>query len=134
MYHSTLWRPGAELDEENKTQAPANERVWWQCWEFYLIALLAIALRFYRIDTAQYMTDHNTFYSMAHDAIAHGLWPISANRASTGALIPPLFVYVLMIPAAFTSNPIAGNILMALCNVAAVLLTYIFVRRYYGRL
>ena len=134
MYHSALWRPEAKSDEESETQAPSTERVWWQSWEFYLIALLAIVLRFYRIDTAQYMTDHNTFYSMAHDAITHGLWPISANRASTGALIPPLFVYVMMIPAAFTSNPIAGNILMALCNVAAVLLTYIFVRHYYGRL
>ncbi len=134
MYHSTLRQAAAELDEASETQASTNERAWWQSWEFYLIALLAIALRFYRIDTAQYMTDHNTFYSMAHDAIAHGLWPISANRASTGALIPPLFVYVMMIPAAITSNPIAGNILMALCNVAAVLLTYLFVRRYYGRL
>lgn len=134
MHHSTLWKPGAKPNEESETQVPSNERVWWQCWEFYLIALLAIVLRFYRIDAAQYMTDQNTFYSMAHDALAHGLWPISANRASTGALIPPLFVYVMMIPAAFTSNPIAGTILIALCNVAAVLLTYIFVRRYYGRL
>jgi len=134
MYHSTLWRPGAKPDEEGETQAPSKGPVWWQSWELYLIALLAIVLRFYRIDTAQYMTDQNMFYQMAHDALAHGLWPISANRASTGALIPPLFVFVMMIPAAFTSNPIAGNILMALCNVAAVLLTYIFVRRYYGRL
>ena len=103
-------------------------------WEFYLIALLAVVLRLYRIDTAQYMTDQNTFYQMAHDALANGLWPISANRASTGPLIPPLFVYVMMIPAAITPNPVAGNILIALCNVAAVLLTYIFVQRYYGRL
>ena len=134
MYLSTLWRLKTKPDEESATQAPESEPLWWQSREFYLIALLAIILRFYRIDTAQYMTDQNTFYSMAHDALAHGLWPISANRASTGALIPPLFVYVMMIPAAFTSNPIAGNILMALCNVAAVLLTYMFVRRYYGRL
>src|SRR5690242_3157052 len=134
MYYSTLRLPGAKPGEESETQAPVEEPVWWKSWEFYLIALLAITLRFYRIDTAQYMTDHNTFYSMAHDAIAHGLWPISANRASTGALIPPLFVYVMMIPAFFTSNPLAGNILMALCNVAAVLLTYFFVRRYFGRL
>lgn len=134
MYHSLRWRLKAKSDEESETLTPPKETVWWQSWEFYLIALLAIALRFYRIDTAQYMTDQNTFYQMAHDALAHGLWPISANHASTGALIPPLFVYVIMLPAAFTSNPIAGNILIALCNVAAVLLTYIFVRRYFGRL
>lgn len=122
-------------DSSRPYRSPARkEPLWWQSWEFYLIALLAIVLRLYRIDTAQYMTDQNTFYQMAYDALAHGLWPISSNQASTGPLIPPLFVYVMMIPAAFTSSPVAGNILIALCNVAAVLLTYIFVRRYFGRL
>ena len=135
MYHSPRWqRLKAMLMERRGTRTPEREPIWWQSWEFYLIALLAIGLRLYRIDTAQYMTDQNTFYQMAHDALANGLWPISANRASTGPLIPPLFVYVMMIPSAITSNPVAGNILMALCNIAAVLLTYIFVRRYYGRL
>lgn len=134
MHHSPLWRLKAKPVEGRETQAPKRELIWWQSWEFYLIALLAVGLRLYSIDTAQYMTDQNTFYQMAHDALANGLWPISANRASTGLLIPPLFVYVMMIPCAITSNPVAGNILIALCNVAAVLLTYIFVRRYYGRL
>ena len=134
MRYSPRWRLKAKPIEESEIQTPKREPTWWQSWEFYLIALLAIGLRLYRIDTAQYMTDQNTFYQMAHDALAHGLWPISANRASTGPLIPPLFVYVMMIPSAITSNPVAGNILIALCNIAAILLTYIFVRRYYGRL
>ncbi|GCE28641.1 hypothetical protein KDA_41250 [Dictyobacter alpinus] len=111
-----------------------KEPAWWRSWELYLIILLAVVLRLYRIDTAQYMTDHNTFYQMAHDAVANGLWPISGNRSSTGPLIPPLFIYIMMIPAAITANPVGGNILVALCNIAAVLLTYIFMRRYYGRL
>jgi 4-amino-4-deoxy-L-arabinose transferase-like glycosyltransferase len=134
MHHSPRWRLKAKPMEGRETQTPKRELIWWQSWEFYLIALLAVGLRLYRIDTAQYMTDQNTFYQMAHNALANGLWPISANRASTGPLIPPLFVYVMMIPSAITSNPVAGNILIALCNVAAVLLTYIFVRCYYGRL
>ncbi|MGH2497666.1 MAG: ArnT family glycosyltransferase [Ktedonobacteraceae bacterium] len=134
MHHFSCWRLKAKFMERREIQTSKREPVWWQSWEFYLIVLLAVGLRFYRIDTAQYMTDQNTFYQMAHDALAHGLWPISANRASTGPLIPPLFVYVMMIPSAITPNPLAGNILIALCNVAAVLLTYIFVRRYYGRL
>lgn len=134
MHHSPGWQLKAKPIKGRETQTSKREPIWWQSWEFYLIVLLAVGLRLYRIDTAQYMTDQNTFYQMAHDALAHGLWPISANRASTGPLIPPLFVYVMMIPSAITSNPVAGNILIALCNVAAVLLTYIFVRRYYGRL
>ena len=75
---------------EKEEPAPARikkEPIWWMSWEFYLIVLLAVGLRLYRIDTAQYMTDHNTFYQMAHDAVANGLWPISGNRSSTGPLI-----------------------------------------------
>ncbi len=111
-----------------------KEPAWYKSWEFYLIVLLAVGLRLYRIDTAQYMTDHNTFYQMAHDAVANGLWPISGNRSSTGPLIPPLFVYLMMLPAAISPDPIMGNLFVALCNIAAVILTYFFVRRYYGRL
>ena len=136
MYRSPRLQVNAESMEKEEP-APARikkEPIWWMSWEFYLIVLLAVGLRLYRIDTAQYMTDHNTFYQMAHDAVANGLWPISGNRSSTGPLIPPLFVYIMMIPAAISSNPVAGNIFIALCNIAAVLLTYIFVRRYYGRL
>ncbi len=117
------------LPVDNSKKEPA----WYMSWEFYLIVLLAVGLRLYRIDTAQYMIDHNTFYRMAHDALAYGLWPISGNRSSTGPLIPPLFIYLMMISAAISPNPVAGNIFIALCNIVAVLLTYIFVRSYYGR-
>ena len=135
MYRSSRIQNNVEAAEKEEYPVPGSQKelVWWMSWEFYLIILLTIGLRFYRIDTAQYMTDHNTFYQMAHDAVANGLWPISANRSSTGSLIPPLFVYIMMLPAAITPNPVAGNILIALSNSAAVLLTYIFVRRYYGR-
>ena len=136
MYRSPRLQVNAESmeKEEPATARIKKEPAWWMSWEFYLIVLLTVGLRFYRIDTAQYMTDHNTFYQMAHDAVANGLWPISGNRSSTGPLIPPLFVYIMMIPAAITPNPVAGNSFIALSNIAAVLLTYIFVRRYYGRL
>ncbi len=136
MYRSPRLQDNEEPveQEERPVSASKREPVWWMSWEFYLIVLLAVGLRLYRIDTAQYMTDHNALYQLAYDAVAHGLWPISANGASTGVLLSPLFVYIMMIPAAITPNPVAGNILIALCNIIAVLLTYIFVRCYYGRL
>jgi hypothetical protein len=136
MYRSPRLQVNEEPEREGKHPASVSEKgpAWYRSWEFYVIVVLAVGLRLYRIDTAQYMTDHNTFYQMAYDAVAHGLWPISGNRSSTGPLIPPLFVYLMMIPAAISPNPIAGNIFIALCNIAAVLLAYFFVRRYYGRL
>ena len=43
-------------------------------------------------------------------------------------------VYFLMIPALFSPDPLWATVMTALFNVAAVLLTYIFTRRYFGRL
>src|ERR1019366_746014 len=136
MYRSPRLQINEEPERAGEHPASVSEKgpAWYRSWEFYVIVLLAVGLRLYRIDTAQYMTDHNTFYQMAHDAVANGLWPISGNRSSTGFLIPPLFIYLMMIPAAISPDPIAGNLFIALCNIAAVLLTYFFVRRYYGRL
>jgi len=53
MHHSPLWQFKAKPVEGRETQAPKGEPVWWQSWEFYLIALLAVGLRLYSIDTAQ---------------------------------------------------------------------------------
>ena len=41
-------------------------------------------------------------------------------------------VYFLMIPAGFSPDPLWATVMTALFNVAAVLLTYIFTRRYFG--
>ncbi len=111
-----------------------KEKPWWLSGEVLLTLLVAAFFRLVFIKTTQFMADHAAFYQMAYDGVALGLWPISGNHASVGPLIPPLFVYLLMIPAAISSNPLAGAIFIALSNIGAILLTYLFVRRYYGRL
>ena len=71
---------------------------------------------------------------MAHDAIYHGLLPATSNIASIRIVNPPAVIYLLMLPAAFSANPLWGAVFVGLFNVIAILLTYIFVRRYYGRI
>src|SRR2546422_8562132 len=73
-------------------------------------------------------------FRMAHDAIYHGLIPATSNIASIRIVNPPAVIYLFVFPAAFSANPLWGVIYVGLFNVIAVLLTYIFVRRYYGRL
>ncbi len=73
-------------------------------------------------------------FRMAHDAIYHGLLPATSNIASIRIVNPPAVIYLLMLPAAFSANPLWGAVFVGLFNVIAVLLTYIFVRRYYGRI
>lgn len=103
-------------------------------WELYPIILIAAFLRLYRIDTVVFVDDNAVVFSMARDAIVHGLWPITSNRASLGMLNFPFIVYLFMFPAAISSNPLWAEVMVGLLNTIAVLLAYIFVRRYYGRL
>lgn len=107
----------------------------WLCtWEVYPIVLLAGFLRFYQISSSEFDADQSTVFGMARDAIYHGLIPATSNIASIRIVNPPAVIYIFMLVAAFTSNPLWGVILVGIFNLAAVLLTYVFVRRYFGRL
>ncbi|GHO62374.1 hypothetical protein KSC_012660 [Ktedonobacter sp. SOSP1-52] len=107
---------------------------WLKSWELYVILLLAILFRFYLLNTTVFMYDEAIFFRLAHDAFAHGLIPITSSRASIGNYNFPLVEYIFMLPAAFSADPISGEILVALFNVAAIFLSYFFTRKYYGRL
>jgi 4-amino-4-deoxy-L-arabinose transferase-like glycosyltransferase len=105
-----------------------------QSWEIYLILFLSAFLRLVNIDKAIFNIDEVDFYGLAHDAVTSGWLPLTSTRASLGNLNPPLVMYLFMLPASFSFNPLWGQVMVALVNTAAVLLTYFFVRRYYGRL
>jgi len=96
--------------------------------------LVAGFLRLGRLDTSSFAGDQRVLFAMAYDAIHNGLIPITSNRASI--LIPhqPLSIYILAIPVLFSADPLWATIMTGLFNVIAVLLAYIFTRRYYGRL
>lgn len=108
-------------------------RTWLLTWELYPILLIAGFLRLYRLDSTEFDADQADIFRMAHDAIAHGLLPATSNIASIRILNPPAVIYLLMLPAALSTDPFWGVVFVGLLNIAAVLLTYFFVRRYYGR-
>jgi 4-amino-4-deoxy-L-arabinose transferase-like glycosyltransferase len=103
-------------------------------WELYLVIFLALFLRLINIDKAIFNDDEVNVFRLAHDALVSGWIPLTSNRASLGNLNPPLVVYFFLLPAAVSADPLWGQIMVALFNAAAIVLTYVFVRRYYGRL
>ncbi|HTK10743.1 MAG TPA: glycosyltransferase family 39 protein [Ktedonobacteraceae bacterium] len=106
-------------------------------WELYLvigIVLLAGFLRLYRIDSSTLDVDQTMIYRMARDAITHGHLVATSNASSIGNTNPPGAVYLMMLPAAFTADPLWGTILLAVLSTLSVLLAYLFTRRYYGLL
>src|SRR5882724_8595407 len=102
-------------------------------WELYLILAVALFLRLYHIDLTEFDGDQATIFRMAHDAVSHGMLVATSNGASIGIINPPAVIYLLMIAATFSSNPLWGAVLTALMAVVAVVLTYLFTRRYFGR-
>ncbi len=118
------------------TQMHPRRRVvsWLLTWEVYPIIALAAFLRFYQWSTTAFDADQAAIYGMARNAVMHGLIPITTNASSLGVINPPATVYLLMLGAVFSPNPYAGFIVVALLNVLAVVLTYVIVRRYFGRI
>src|SRR5712691_4615923 len=96
-------------------------RRWLSVWEIYPIVLIAACLRLYQLNTTEFDEDQAMVFRMARDAIVHGLLPATSNFASIRIVNPPGVIYLLMLPAAFSANPLWGVVFVALLNVLAVL-------------
>lgn len=123
-----------------KKSAPAVGSHAWQTisamlltWEIYPLVLVAAFLRLFYFSASEYDADQAAIFSLARNAVVHGLIPVTTNTASIHILNPPATVYLLMLGALFSSDPAAGVIVTAVLSVLAVLFTYMVVRRYYGR-
>ncbi|MBE3558984.1 MAG: glycosyltransferase family 39 protein [Ktedonobacteraceae bacterium] len=134
-------KPGAShtiIERSSRHEAPAGwhgrVQVWLGYPEVYFIACVAAFLRLYGIHTTEFDGDQATIFRIAYDAVHHGMLAATANGASLPILNPPAIIYFLMIPAAFSANPVWAAGMTALLAVLAVLLTYIITCRYAGRL
>ncbi|GHO73827.1 hypothetical protein KSD_15980 [Ktedonobacter sp. SOSP1-85] len=127
-------KPSPE-DAGGVSRTPASAVTWLvQNWEIFPIILATAFLRFFAIGNVTFADDEAVIFQMARDAVTRGWLPVAGNQASLGSMHPPLDIYLFMLPAAISANPVGGEILVALFNSAAVLLTYLWARRYYGRL
>lgn len=111
----------------------ARLRPWLLSWEMYLIILVAGFLRLYQIDTTEFNLDQANIFRVAYDAVHHGMLVAASNMSSIGTINPPAIIYLLMPTALFSANPLWAAVWFALLTTVAVLITYLFVRRYFGR-
>ncbi|HTI15830.1 MAG TPA: glycosyltransferase family 39 protein [Dictyobacter sp.] len=103
-------------------------------WEIYPILVLATLFRVYGDNNANFNDDQAGIWNLARGAIAHHMLPASSNISSLGILHGYFTTYFLLVVALFTGNPVWGAVATGLFNVVGVLITYLFIRRYYGRL
>ena len=107
--------------------------VWARQWEFWLALVLGAFLRLWRLDLTQYLEDQTRLMTLARLSVTQGLIPLTSLPSSIHTLNPPLSVYLMLPFVAFTSDPMPVVVSIALWNVLAVGLCYIFALRYFGR-
>ncbi len=112
---------------------PSSSYGWLRCWEIYLIVLVAAFLRLFQFNTTEFDADQSDIFQMARYAVTHGFIPTSANVASIGIYHLPATIDIFLLPAALTGDPLWGAATVAIVMTISVLLTYGFVRSYYGR-
>lgn len=101
-----------------------------------LLAILGLAafLRLYGLQWGQYGSDDERLWALALRALAQHMLPDAGIRSSIGTDNGPFQVYLVMPAAAlFGRAPLAGAIVVALLNLAAVYFLYRFVAEFLGR-
>ncbi len=124
----------AAHSSEETRNIPAQDRwkKWLLDWPLYVILAASAFLHFFRIQTVEFDFDQANLFQLARDAVAHGLIPLSSNEASINILHAPFFIYTLLPAALLSDNPLGGAITVGLFTTAMAVLTYLFVRRYFG--
>jgi 4-amino-4-deoxy-L-arabinose transferase-like glycosyltransferase len=132
MGSATSHKPRVSVKADQAS--PFEDRPWWLCWEIYAFLGIAALLRLYGLQTTEFDGDQVLIYRMAYDALHHGWLVATSNGASIHILNPPGVEYILMLPALFGTSVVWAAAMVAVLAIAGVLLTYLFTRRYYGRL
>ena len=99
-----------------------------------LILLVAALLRLLNLDYMEFKGDEANNLFVAGDLVSGKTFPLVGIPSSIGTYNPPLFTYLLGIPLFFSRNPVIAAGFVALLNCAAVGLSYVFCRRYFGRI
>ncbi len=71
---------------------------------------------------------------IAIDLVSGRTFPLVGIMSSIGTYTPAFFAYLMAIPVIFTRNPLLAAGFVALLNCAAVGLTFVFCRRYFGQI
>ena len=119
----------------------APTRRWWRYTDraataitVVAIALLALWLRWDRLQYAEFGIDQAWSINRAYDLVSKGDFPLVGIPSSTGVRQGAVEVYLLAIPVALNKDPLVATAFVGLLQSVAVVLTYAFTRRHFGRM
>ncbi len=99
---------------------------------FILILILAIFLRFYKTELAEFKYDEAYFMQTAKDAIQNKQLPLIGSGSSVGTRHPVGFIYFMMLLVFVSKNPLVVSGMFALLNVFGIVLLYFFLKRHFS--
>lgn len=103
-----------------------------------LVLLIALGgacyFRFVDLDATWMSPDQSTLLSLAMDIAEGKRFPLAANQSSAGIAHPALSVYLYAIPMAISHRAVSAAILTSLLNVLSVGISYLYARRFLGRI
>ena len=98
------------------------------------IVLVAVGLRLSRLDLAEFKSDEAGIQRAALALIREGRFVAVGPSSSQGPAHPPLQIYLLAVPFAFTLDPRLAVIVVALVHSGAVIVIYLIGERFFDRL
>ena len=97
------------------------------------IFLVGLALRWDRLQYAEFTADQAWVINRAYDFVTRGDFPLAGIRSSVGTSQGPVEIWLLAIPVAISKDPVVASGFVGLLQMLAVAGTYFFVRPYFGR-
>ncbi len=98
------------------------------------VLFLAAYLRLNHLEWTEFKLDEAHLSQIAFDMARHGQIPLTGIGSSVGIVNPPLAAWLLAIPYALSSSPMAATAFIALLNVVAVALCYALSRKMFAPL
>ena len=98
------------------------------------VVLLALWLRWDRLQYTEFGPDQAGALALARDAIASGSLPTHGVYNSAGGVQGPVEVWLLTIPLAVSADPIVATAFIGLLQVLALIGAYWLAARYFGSL
>jgi len=99
---------------------------------FLIVTLFAAYLRLYGIDLAEFKSDEARDAFVARNFVENGTIPLVGAPTSVGGNAGPFYYFILSLPFLISANPIVSSAFVALLNVLAVSLTFIFAKDFFN--
>ena len=114
-------------------QAESARALWAQAPGLLALFLLGLWVRWDRLQYAEFAADQAWVLSRARDLVEEGEVPLAGIGSSAGAAQGPIEIYLLALPAALGDDPVVATAFVGLLQLLAVIGTYFFTARHFGR-